>query len=65
MPYGRLRKVAKFSIIVGFAFLCIGVVLFLSSDSGTKPEKVGTVFMMYSSIFLGIGFTALIALKTP
>ena len=65
MSYGRLRKVAKFSIIVGFAFLCIGVILFLNSEAGARSEKVGTVFMMYSSIFLGIGFTALVALKTP
>lgn len=65
MSYNRLRKAAKFSIIVGFAFLCIGVILFMNSDTGTKPEKFGTVLMMYSGIFLGIGFTALIALKTP
>jgi hypothetical protein len=65
MSYRGLRNVAKFLIIIGFAFLCIGVILFLNFEAGTKLEKVGTVFMMYSSIFLGIGFTAKIALKTP
>jgi vacuolar-type H+-ATPase subunit I/STV1 len=65
MSYGRLRNVAKFSISIGLAFLCIGIFLFLSNDAETKPEKMGTVFMMYSGIMLGIGFIALVALKSP
>jgi hypothetical protein len=64
MAYGRLRNVVKFSISVGIALLCIDVIMFMSSDSGTKPEKLGTVFMMYSGILLGVGFTALVALKS-
>lgn len=64
MSYSRLRAVIKFSIPVGLAFLIIGVILFINSDAGTKPEKFGTVLMMYSGIILGIGFTALVALKS-
>lgn len=63
MAYGRLRNVVKFSISVGIALLCAGVIMFMVSDSGSKPEKLGTVFMMYSGILLGVGFTALITLK--
>jgi hypothetical protein len=64
MAYGRLRDVVKFSIPVGFVLLVIGVVLFMNSEAGTHQEKLGTVFMMYSGIVLGIGFTAKIALKS-
>ena len=64
MAYGRLRNVVKFSIPIGLAFLVIGIVLFMYSEAGTQPEKLGIVFMMYSGIILGIGFTALIALKS-
>ncbi len=64
MAYGRLRNVAKFSIPVGLALLVIGIVLFMNSDAGTHPEKLGIVFMMYSGIILGVGFTALVALKS-
>jgi hypothetical protein len=59
-----LRKVSTFSIILGMVFLSIGVSLFLSSNTGTQPEKVGIVFMMYAGVMLGIGFTAFIALKS-
>jgi len=65
MSYRRLRNAAKFSIGIGIAFLCIGVALFLSSNAGTQPEKFGIVFMMYSGIMLGIGFTAFVVLKSP
>ncbi|MGI0027094.1 MAG: hypothetical protein ACREAD_04555 [Nitrosopumilaceae archaeon] len=64
MAYGRLRNVVKFSIPVGLALLVIGIVLFMNSESGTHSEKLGIVFMMYSGIILGIGFTALVALKS-
>jgi len=55
MSYGRLRDVVKFTIPVGLALLILGVILFMNSDVGTKPEKLGIVFMMYSGIILGIG----------
>jgi len=65
MSYGQLRKVVKFIIPIGIAFLVIGVFLFMNADVGTKEEKVGIVMMMYSGIVLGIGFAVLVALKTP
>jgi|APSaa5957512535_1039671.scaffolds.fasta_scaffold79411_2 hypothetical protein len=65
MSYNRLRTVSKFSLLVGVAFLMIGVALFIGSDAGEKPEKIGIVFMMYGGVMLGVGFTALVALKTP
>lgn len=64
MAYGKLRNVVKFSIPVGIAFLVIGIFLFMNYDVGSHQEKLGTVFMMYSGIILGIGFTALVALKS-
>jgi len=50
---------------VGLSFLSVGIALFLFGDIGDKIEKVGIVLMMYSGILLGVGFTALVALKTP
>lgn len=63
MNFRKFRNAWKFSIGVGLGFLCVGVYLFLNSNAGTQPEKFGIVFMMYSGIFLGIGFTIYITLK--
>lgn len=65
MTYSRLRNVSKFSLIIGVAFLLLGIALFIFSDAGDKTEKLGVVLMMYSGIMLGVGFTALVALKSP
>ena len=65
MSYNRLRMVSKFSLIVGFIFLAFGVALFMGSDVGDKTEKLGIIFLMYGGVMLGVGFTALVALKSP
>ena len=57
--------VSKFSLIIGFIFLSFGVALFMGSEAGDKTEKVGIVLLMYGGVMLGVGFTALVALKSP
>ena len=64
MSFRQLRNVWKFCISIGIGFLSIGVFYFMNYDNNSHLEKVGTVLMMYSGIFLGIGFTALITLKS-
>jgi hypothetical protein len=64
MSVRKLKRASMFSIGVGLGFLCVGVFYFMNSPEGSHMEKLGTVFMMYSGIMLGIGFTALIALKS-
>lgn len=65
MSYNRLRMVSKYSLVVGIILLSIGVFLFMNSDVGEKSEKLGIIFMMYGGVMLGVGFTALVALKSP
>lgn len=64
MSYNRLRTVSKYSLAVGIILLSIGVFLFMNSDVGEKSEKLGIIFMMYGGVMLGVGFTALVALKS-
>lgn len=65
MSYNRLRTVSKYSLVVGIILLSVGVFLFMNSDVGEKSEKLGIIFMMYGGVMLGVGFTALVALKSP
>ena len=65
MSYNRLRMVSKYSLVVGIILLSVGVFLFMNSDAGEKSEKLGIIFMMYGGVMLGVGFTALVALKSP
>ena len=64
MSHNQLRNATRFSLLIGSAFLIIGVILFLVSDVGEKSEKIGIVLMMYGGVMLGVGFTALVALKS-
>jgi hypothetical protein len=64
MNFRKFRNAWKVSLGIGIGFLILGVYWFMNSGSGTPQEKIGTVFMMYSSIFIGIAFTIYVTLKS-
>lgn len=53
----------KASLAIGITCLVLGVLLFGENPTGTPQEKFGTIFMMYSGIFIGIAFTIYVTLK--
>ena len=65
MSDNHLRSIRNFAFMVGSAFLFGGAFLFVLSDGGMDPEKIGVVCMVFGGVLLGAGFTAATALKSP
>ena len=64
MSTSDLKFSRNFALFLGFILLGAGIVLFLGYNGGTFEEKLGLVLFTCGALFVGIGYTLFVALKT-
>ncbi len=65
MSIKELKAGERFLMYIGLPFLGIGMSLYFGNSEGTFLEKIGVVLFTCGTMFVGISFACMIALKQP